>query len=158
MFLLLVITIITNAQITKVSLQASGLTCSMCNLSIKKSLDKLPFIESINPDIETATYELKFKENAAVNLRDIKNAVTNAGFSVAKLVFSINVKNVISNSINQFKYKEITYNLIEGKLDAAGFNQKFQIVDDGFISDKNFKKYKNKVKGGENVYNLIQTK
>ena len=80
--LLVAITISSNAQISKVSLQASGLTCSMCNLAVKKSLQKLPFVQDIKADVETATYTLTFKEGQKVELNDIQQAVKKAGFSV----------------------------------------------------------------------------
>jgi len=153
-----VITSMLQAQITKVNLQASGLTCSMCNLSIKKSLEKITFIDSIIPDVETATYEIKFKENAAVNLNEIKEAVTKAGFSVAKFVFYLDVQKVSISSDKKFEINGTTFNIFEGKIESKKAIAAFQIIDKGFISDKTFKKYKGKIKATENVYHLIQTK
>lgn len=148
---------ISYAQVTKASLQASGLTCSMCNLSIKKSLEKISFIESVIPDVETATYELKFKKNAVINFNEIKNAVTNAGFSVAKLEFSIDTQIVIVNSDKKFEINGIVYTLIDGKIDLKNKTIVFQIIDKGFVSDKVYKKkYNGKIKATENVYHLIQ--
>ncbi len=150
---------ISHAQIIKANLQASGLTCSMCNLSIKKSLEKISFIESVVPDVETATYELKFKKNAVINFNEIKKAVTNAGFSVAKLVFSIDTQNIKINSDKKFEINGFVYAIIDGKMDSKNATTEFQIVDKGFVSDKVFKKkYRGKIIASENVHHLIQIK
>ena len=37
----------TEAQVTKVSLQASGLTCSMCSNAINKALKSLDIVENV---------------------------------------------------------------------------------------------------------------
>jgi len=150
---------ISYAQITKANLQASGLTCSMCNLTIKKSLEKISSIDSVIPDVETATYELKFKKNAVINFNEIKNAVTNAGFSVAKLVFSIDTQKVKVNSDKKFEINGFVYTIIDGKMDSKNATTEFQIVDKTFVSDKVFKKkYKKKIKATENVFHLVQIK
>jgi hypothetical protein len=52
---------ISNAQIQRATLQASGLTCSMCNLSIKKNLEKIAFISKVTPNLANASYELELK-------------------------------------------------------------------------------------------------
>lgn len=156
--LFLVLTTSLIAQISQVNMQASGLTCSMCNLSIKKSLDKLSFIKNVNSDVETATFELEFKENSQVNFNDIKVAVINAGFSVAKLSFSLNENEMGSKNETEFSYQGKIFHIVDGKLDTSNSKIEFQIIDQGFISEKAIKKYKNKVKSGENVFNLLQTK
>ena len=62
-FLLLAISIsmVTKAQVTKVSLQASGLTCSMCSNAINKALKSLDFVDKVEADIKNYTFEILFK-------------------------------------------------------------------------------------------------
>ncbi|MEI8142291.1 MAG: heavy-metal-associated domain-containing protein [Chitinophagia bacterium] len=74
-------------QKKKVTLVASGLTCSMCSKAIFKSLTKLDFVEEVKVDIEKSTYILSFKTDSKVNLAQIKKAVTDAGFGVKSLVY-----------------------------------------------------------------------
>lgn len=151
-YLFLVLGIGANAQINKVNLQASGLTCSMCNLSIKKSLDKLSFIGNINSDVETATYELEIRENMEISFDEIRGAVINSGFSVAKLSFFLNIKDI--DFKNEFSYHNKLYNIIDGNISQDKLDIEFQIMNRGFISEKFFKQYKNKLKEG--TYNLLE--
>lgn len=152
--------IVAKAQITKGTLQASGLTCSMCNLSIMKSLQKLPFIDSIVPNIEAASYELTFKEGANVNFQGIKNAVEKAGFSVAQISFTIKPSGVEFISNNSFKSNGFTYNIIGNNQQFNGAKGlvNFYITDKGFLSEKKYKKFKNSNKESQNetIINIKQ--
>jgi copper chaperone CopZ len=71
----------------KVTLVASGLTCSMCSKAIFKSLTKLDFVEEVKVDIEKSKYVLSFKTDSKVDIAQIKKAVTDAGFGVKSLVY-----------------------------------------------------------------------
>ncbi|RYY10302.1 MAG: copper chaperone, partial [Chitinophagaceae bacterium] len=57
----LAVSVIANAQVTGVSLKASGLTCSMCSNAINKALKKLDFVEKVDSDIKTYSFEISFK-------------------------------------------------------------------------------------------------
>ena len=71
----------------KVTLVASGLTCSMCSKAIFKALSKLDFVEEVKVDIEKSMYILAFKTGKKVEIDQIKLAVTDAGFGVQSLVY-----------------------------------------------------------------------
>src|SRR5690242_1555607 len=71
------------AQFTKASLQASGLTCSMCNNAIYKALKMLPFVAAVESNVKNASFDVVFKDNVAADLDALKDAVEDAGFSVA---------------------------------------------------------------------------
>jgi mercuric ion binding protein len=73
------------ADIKKVTLVASGLTCSMCSKAIFKALSKLEFVEDVKVDIEKSMYILAFKAGKKVEIEQIKSAVTDAGFGVQSL-------------------------------------------------------------------------
>src|SRR4051812_14577911 len=73
------------SQIKSASLTASGLTCSMCSKAIYKALLKVPFIESVAPNVEKSFFFIQFKEGSKVVIDDVKKAVENAGFSVASM-------------------------------------------------------------------------
>jgi copper chaperone CopZ len=73
--------------IKKVSLVASGLTCSMCSKAIFKALTKLDFVDEVKVDIEQSKFVLTFKSGKTVVIDQIKSAVTDAGFSVQSLVY-----------------------------------------------------------------------
>ena len=74
-------------KIKKVTLVASGLTCSMCSKAIFKALSKLDFVEEVKVDIEKSMYILAFKTGKKVEIDQIKSAVTDAGFGVQSLVY-----------------------------------------------------------------------
>lgn len=73
-------------DIKKVTLVASGLTCSMCSKAIFKALSKLDFVEEVKVDIEKSVYILTFKSGKKVEIDQIKLAVTEAGFGVQSLI------------------------------------------------------------------------
>ena len=75
------------ADIKKVTLVASGLTCSMCSKAIFKALTKLDFVEEVKVYIEKSMYLLTFKAGKKVDIDQIKTAVTDAGFGVQSLVY-----------------------------------------------------------------------
>src|SRR5436305_14629046 len=55
-----------SAQVKKVSIQASGLTCSMCSKAIYKALRSVDFVEKVDADIKNSTFEISFKPNTDV--------------------------------------------------------------------------------------------
>lgn len=73
------------ATITKATLVASGLTCSMCSKAIFKALTSLDFVAEVKVDIELSKYILTFKSDKKVVIDQIKSAVTDAGFGVQSL-------------------------------------------------------------------------
>jgi copper chaperone CopZ len=73
--------------IKKVSLVASGLTCSMCSKAIFKALTKLDFVDEVKVDIEQSKFVLTFESGKTVVIDQIKSAVADAGFSVQSLVY-----------------------------------------------------------------------
>jgi mercuric ion binding protein len=75
------------SEIKKVSLVASGLTCSMCSKAIFKALTKLDFVEEVKVDIEKSMYSLTFKKGKKADIDQIKLAVTDAGFGVQSLIY-----------------------------------------------------------------------
>lgn len=75
------------AEIKKVTLVASGLTCSMCSKAIFKALTKLDFVAEVKVDIESSKYILTFKSGKKVLIDQIKAAVKDAGFGVQSLVY-----------------------------------------------------------------------
>jgi copper chaperone CopZ len=80
MLVAIFISMATKAQVMKVYLQASGLTCSMCSNAINKSLKTLDFVDKIDADVKRYTFELSFKSNSSVDFGKIKRKVEDAGF------------------------------------------------------------------------------
>src|SRR4051794_41027824 len=84
----------TRAQVTKVSLQASGLTCSMCSNAINKALKTLDFVDKVEADIKTYTFDISFRPASSVDFDKIRQKVEGAGFSVSGFVATIQFDSV----------------------------------------------------------------
>jgi hypothetical protein len=65
----------------------------MCSFSVKKSLEKVYFIEKVEPNIETVSYKVEFKKNHYIDFYAIENAVLDAGFDLNKESVIIDTKN-----------------------------------------------------------------
>jgi hypothetical protein len=48
--------LITSAQITKATLQASGLTCALCAKAVYTNLTSLPFVDNVDTDLNNCSY------------------------------------------------------------------------------------------------------
>ncbi|MBU3715368.1 MAG: heavy-metal-associated domain-containing protein, partial [Ferruginibacter sp.] len=70
-------------QISKVTIQASGLTCSMCSNAINKSIRSLKYVDEVVADIKNSSFVVTFKNPNLVNFDELKNKVESAGFAVA---------------------------------------------------------------------------
>src|SRR5688572_3637355 len=101
--LMLCVGMVSTGQVTKVSLQASGLTCSMCSKAVKTALEEVSFVEKVQVDIKSQKYNLTFKEGTHVEIDDLGKAVEDAGFSVASLVVTANVNSVTLEKDNHLK-------------------------------------------------------
>ncbi len=141
-FLLIAIafSLATNAQVSNVFLQASGLTCSMCSNSINKALKTLDFVQAVNADIKTYTFEILFKPNAQVDFDMIKKKVENAGFTVTSFVATI-----LFNNVQVIKDQPVTIgdkSFLFVNMNGQSLNgvKKVKVLDKGFVSAKEFKK------------------
>tara|TARA_Y100000004_G_C8599471_1_gene279944 strand:+ start:151 stop:471 length:321 start_codon:yes stop_codon:yes gene_type:complete len=76
-----------------ITFKVDGLTCSMCSLSVQKSLEKIYFVESVEVDIEEVTYEVNFVKNNYIDFFALQHAVEDAGFTIQKESVNVNTKN-----------------------------------------------------------------
>ena len=88
------ITTIADAQVSTVSLQASGLTCSMCSNAINRSLKTLDFVQQVDADFKSYTFEISFKPGYAIDFDMLRQKVENAGFTVCAFIVDINFSNL----------------------------------------------------------------
>jgi copper chaperone CopZ len=144
-----------NAQIKKATIQASGLTCSMCSNAIYKSLQAVSFIDKVDSDVETSTFEVTFKEEK-VDLDALQKAVEKAGFSVSQLYFTMNVSNLAVKNATQVSVDGYNFHFVNVKDKTVSGDVAFKIVDKNFISSKEFKKVKDKLNNNntQRVFNI----
>lgn len=130
-----------NAQFTSASLQASGLTCSMCNNAIYKALKALPFVESVESNIKKASFDIVFKKNTAPEIDALKNAVEDAGFSVATFTLTGNFDKVAVGNDKHVVLGNRHFHFIKINDQVLSGEKTITVVDKGFLTVKNFKKY-----------------
>ncbi|MCW3114918.1 MAG: heavy-metal-associated protein [Segetibacter sp.] len=132
--------IVTNAQVTKVSLQANGLTCSMCSNSIFKSLKTVNFVHNIEANIKTSTFEITFKPGASIDFAVLKDKVEDAGYSVAKFIATVRCKDVKVQSNTPVKIGNITLRFFAPNEQSLNGEKQVRVMNKGFVSAKELKK------------------
>lgn len=131
----------TQAQITKAELTATGLTCAMCSNAINSSLKELSYVDKVVVDIKKSEYRITFKEGAAVSIDGLKQAVEDAGFSVGKLNLVASFDNVTVANDAHVNYQGNALHFLATKNQTLNGEKTFTVVDKGFVTDKQFKKY-----------------
>lgn len=129
-----------NAQFTKATLQATGLTCAMCNNAINKALQKVDFVESVKSDIKNSAFNIVFRSGAAVNIDALKEAVEDAGFSVGSLKLTGTFTDMKIAADQHIKVGEATFHFLEVTEQTLNGEQTITVVDKNFVSAKQFKK------------------
>lgn len=142
LFILFAITfsMATKAQVTKVYLQASGLTCSMCSNAINKALKTLDFVDKVDADVKNYTFEISFKPNTEIDFDKIKSKVENAGFSVSRFVAAVQFNNVQLRGNGPVTIGNYTFSFINGKEQSLNGVQQVRLLDKGFVSSKEYKR------------------
>lgn len=130
----------TKAQVNSISLQASGLTCSMCSNAINKALKTLDFVQKVDADIKTYTFGISFKPNSIIDFEKIKNKVESAGFTVCSFVANIHFDNVEIKKGQPLKFQAYTFLLSDGNDHFLNGNKEIKILDKGFVDPKFSKK------------------
>ncbi len=141
-----------DAQFAKASLQASGLTCSMCSKAVKEALEKVPFVEKVMVNIKTQEYSLTFSQGSKVSFDDLSLAVEDAGFSVASLKVTANVEQVKAGKDEHVKIGDSYFHFLNGEGQTLEGPVTFTVVDKSFVTEKEFKKY-----SGETAMECVKT-
>lgn len=129
------------AQFTKASLQASGLTCSMCSKAVKNALDKVSFVENVDVDLKKQEYNLTFKNGAAVDFDALAKAVEDAGFSVSNLNVTAVVNGLSMKPDEHLKIGNQYFHFLNAADQTLNGTTSFTLVDKHFVSAKAYKKW-----------------
>lgn len=142
-FVMLLVTLglTADAQISKVSLQASGLTCSMCSKAVKTALEEVSFVEKVQVDIKNQQYNLSFKKDVSVDFDALNKAVQDAGFSVAALKVTASVKDLKLEKDEHLAIGGQYFHFLNGSDQAIDGEINFSVVDKNFVTAKQFRKY-----------------
>jgi copper chaperone CopZ len=137
---MLVVSITAKAQVTKVSLQASGLTCSMCSNAINKALKSLDFVDKVDANIKNSTFNIWFKPNTIVDFDKLKNKVEGAGFFVANFSATLQFDNVAVLNDSPINVGASTFHFLNVKEQILTGEKTIRLLDKGFLSAKEYKK------------------
>jgi copper chaperone CopZ len=143
LFLLLGVTLATvvvNAQFSKATVLASGLTCSLCNNAIYKALKALPFVSQVKSDIKNAAFDIQFSDNKQPDIDAIKNAVEDAGFSVANLTLTGSFTHVKVINDGHVTIGGKVFHFLNVNSQELNGEKTLTIVDKNFVPAKTFKK------------------
>jgi copper chaperone CopZ len=135
----LLITINAKAQITKATLQASGLTCSMCSNAINKSLQSIDFVEKVEANIKNSSFDITFKPGSKVELDQLKEKVEDAGFFVASLTASVHFNNQVLANDSHIEIDGTTFHFLNIKDQTVDGDKTIKVLDKGYVTAKVFK-------------------
>lgn len=141
--LIVVFALLTNisfAQISKVTIQASGLTCSMCSNAINKAIKKIEYVDHIDANIKNSTFEVYFKLNAMVSFDELKKKVEDAGFFVAKLEANVNFDHLAVSNDAHIELGGIMYHFLNVEDKVINGETTIHILDKGFLTSKEYKR------------------
>ena len=132
---------VSNAQFSKATLQATGLTCAMCSNAINKAVQSIPFVESVKSDIKNSSFDIVFKKDGEVNIDALKNAVEDAGFSVGSLKITGTFSDVSIEKDKHVKIGNDVFHFLNADNRILTGEQAITVVDKNFVTEKQFKKY-----------------
>lgn len=137
---LLSVALFSQAQFTRATLQATGLTCAMCSNAINKALQKVDFVESVRSDIKNSSFSIVFKSNTEQNIDAIRDAVEDAGFSVGSLKLTGQFTDIRLEKDRHVKIGNGNFLFLNGEGQSLNGEKEITVVDKSFLSEKQFKK------------------
>lgn len=85
-FLVLIILIFSSKysaeQVTQLTIGVDGFTCSLCAKGVEAQFKSLDFVKSVKTDLKNTLFILSFNSEAKINVNQIKDAVSDGGFTV----------------------------------------------------------------------------
>jgi copper chaperone CopZ len=143
---MLVLSVCLNAQFKTASLQATGLTCAMCSNAINKALQGKPFIQSVKADIKNSSFNIVFKENADVDIDELRKAVEDAGFGIRSLKLTGNFKQLKIGNDAHVQIGDKNFHFLNVSDQVLNGEQAITIADKDFLTAKQFKKFSESTK------------
>lgn len=129
-----------HAQVRKMYLQASGLTCSMCSNAINKSLSSLEGVSSVKANIRTSSFEIALSEGSAVSFDQIRKKVEDAGFFVAALEASVLFTHARAANDTHARVAGTVFHFLHVREQDLDGEFRIKVLDKGFVTAKEFKK------------------
>lgn len=134
----LAVSVMAKAQVKSVSLQAGGLTCSMCSNAINKALKKLSFVAQVEADIKTYRFGISFTPSTVIDFDLIRSSVENAGFTVAAFYATVHFNDAAVTGGQPMVIEDKTFLFVNTKQQVLNGEVQVKIIDKGFVSAKEF--------------------
>ncbi len=128
------------AQVKRVTIQASGLTCSMCSNSIFKALKTLDFVDQVDANIKNSSFGISFKTGSPIDFDKLKEKVEDAGFFVANFTVIIKVEKLAISNDTHVNVGNTVFHFLNVQDKVLSGDHTIRILDKGFVTAKEFKK------------------
>jgi copper chaperone CopZ len=92
LLLILFSSVDSKAQLKELIVGVDGFTCSLCAKGVEGQFKALDFVSDVKTALKNTTFTITLKEKSQVNLKDIREAVTDGGFTVRDIVIEGNGK------------------------------------------------------------------
>jgi copper chaperone CopZ len=147
------------AQFNSGKLQATGLTCALCSNAIHKSLEELPFVQSVKSMLKESAFVIKFKPGASFHPDQLREAVEDAGFFVGELVLTGKSNSITVNENGLFQWGQDSYHLVSSSVRQLDGEIQLRILNKSFLTYKSFKKVSSLVndscsQSGQRIYHV----
>ncbi|MBN8568350.1 MAG: heavy-metal-associated domain-containing protein [Ignavibacteria bacterium] len=74
------------SQVIQATVGVDGFTCSLCAKGVEEEFRSMDFVKSVKADLKKATFTIVFKKDAKIDINQLKDGVTDGGFSVRDIV------------------------------------------------------------------------
>jgi hypothetical protein len=109
-------------------------------------LQAKPFIQSVKSDIKNSSFNIVFKENADVDIDELRKAVEDAGFGIGSLKLTGNFKEVKIGNDTHVQIGDKNFHFLNVSDQVLNGEQTITIVDKDFLTAKQFKKFSESAK------------
>jgi len=141
-----------SAEFLSARIKVIGLTCSMCSKSVHNALSSIDFIDSVAVDLESTEFKVFFKTDKNVVIDKIKQKIEDAGFSIGEMNMTFKFSDLAIHNDTHHEYQDNLYHFVNVKEQTLKGITNFKIIDKGFVSSRDFKKYVKLT-----TYNCIKT-
>lgn len=138
--ILVLFSVSARAQVKEVNIQAAGLTCSMCSNSIFKALQTLDFVDKVDANIKTSTFNISVKSDVDIDFDKLKAKVEGAGFFVASFTVLYNFDNLAVSNDTHINVGKSVFHFLNVKSSVLSGEKTIRLLDKGYVSAKEFKK------------------
>ncbi len=134
-------TLFARAEFLSARIKVIGLTCSMCSKSVHNALSSIDFIDSVSVDLQSTEFKVFFKADKMVVIDKIKQKIEDAGFSIGEMNMVFKFSELTIKNDMHYEYQDNIYHFVNVKEQALNGAISFKVIDKGFVSQKDFKKY-----------------